>query len=78
MNNKQLLNELKVDFKDISKKISKLLDYISSHYMELDKVHLGLLETQGSYMMKYRDTLLVRMNELKFNNEAGDTNENIK
>lgn len=69
MNKKQLLNEILEEFKSISKKIEKLLNYIATHYKELDKTTLSLLETQGCYMMKYRDILLLRMNAIKFEDE---------
>ena len=78
MNNKQLLNELLCEFRVISGKIEKLLDYIADNYNKLDKTTLSLLETQGCYMMKYRDILLLRMNTIKYGNESGDSNENIK
>ena len=78
--NKQVLEELKVEQDDLEKKIRMLNDFLYGeysveHYMHVGRTHYGFLETQLHTMQAYADVLKLRIDDLDKEND-NDNEEN--
>ena len=64
-NDKNLLQDLKKELKELSIKIGSLVNFTGFWNLELEKEYLQDLEDQLYYMLRYRDILLKRINQIK-------------
>lgn len=66
---KQLLKDLLLEYKELVLKINRLNRFMTTYFMDLEVIEIEQLDTQLCYMNGYRDSLFCRINDTrrKFN-----------